>query len=236
MKAVLSDMLNLMKYQEEQRVTVFHPEFNPQYMRQKQAAEETLEFITKNAPDALLLADKPQILTYIMQKFANKEFDSNGLFLEFGVYVGTSINLCSSILPNVKFYGFDSFKGLPEDWSGWRTIKDRFDLKNNLPIVNRNVELVEGWFDETLPKFLNEHPQNVAFLHIDCDIYSSTKTIFDNLAGRIKKGTIIEFDEYINVPNWQNHEHKAFQEFCEAHNIKYRYIAFGFCQMCVEIL
>lgn len=73
-------------------------------------------------------------------------------------------------------------------------------------------------------------------MHIDCDLYNSTKTIFDNLAPRIKSGTIIVFDEYFNYPNWQQHEYKAFQEFVEDNNIKYEYIAIGYGQAAVKIL
>ena len=40
----------------------------------------------------------------------------DGLFLEFGVYKGTSINFISSLIPDKKIYGFDSFGGLPEEW------------------------------------------------------------------------------------------------------------------------
>ena len=77
------------------------------------------------------------------------------------------------------FYGFDSFEGLPEDW---RTEGDRknFDRKGKLaPVHFPNIRLVKGWFNETIPKFKESvidsiKNQKVAFLHIDCDIYSST--------------------------------------------------------------
>ena len=45
----------------------------------------------------------------------NIQFD-NGLFLEFGVYNGSSINILSKLRPNKIFHGFDTFTGLPEDW------------------------------------------------------------------------------------------------------------------------
>ena len=46
--------------------------------------------------------------------------------------------------------------------------------------------------------------------NIDCDIYSSTKDIFDIAGDRINPGCIIVFDEYINYPSWEQHEFKAF--------------------------
>lgn len=73
---------------------------------------------------------------------------------------------------------------------------------------------------------------------MDCDIYSSTKTIFEFCDDRIKKGTIIVFDEYFNYPNWQEHEFKAFQEFTKSNNIRYEYIGYvkEFEQVAVKIL
>jgi hypothetical protein len=75
------------------------------------------------------------------------------------------------------------------------------------------VVLHKGWFCDTLPLFLDEHIESVRFLHVDCDLYSSTKTIFSALADRLVSGTIIVFDEYFNYPGWQECEYKAFMEF-----------------------
>jgi hypothetical protein len=112
-----------------------------------------------------------------------------------------------------RVYGFDSFEGLPEDWrSGF--VKGAF--AGDLPPVPPNAVLIKGWFEKTLPEFLGKQQGPVAFLHIDCDLYSSTKTIFDLLAPRIVRGTVIVFDEYFNYPGWQQHEHKAFEEFKSA--------------------
>jgi hypothetical protein len=211
-------------------------EFTPGYMRKKHAAEQTLEYITQNASNALLLTNE-EVLQHCMKYFLNEGKNIQGLFLEFGVFKGKSINFYSSLLPEQKFYGFDSFEGLPEDWGGWCIKKEKFDLKKELPRVNKNVELIPGWFDETLPAFLEKHTENVAFLHVDCDVYSSAKTIFKYLGSRIQPGTIIVFDEYFNYPGWQEHEYKVFQEFVRENNIKYEYIAIGHIQqLAVKIL
>ena len=84
-----------------------------------------------------------------------------------------------------------------------------------------------GWFDETLGKWTAENPDRVGFLHVDCDLYSSTMTILEGLKDRLQVGTIITFDEYLNYPGWRVHEYKAWQEFTEAQKISYDYIAFG---------
>jgi hypothetical protein len=143
-----------------------------------------------------------------------------GLVLEFGVYSGTTINHLASIEP-ATIFGFDSFEGLPEDW--------RSDLKKGtfrtekLPTVLPNVDLIVGWFEDVLPTFLASHPEPVSFLHVDCDLYSSTKTIFYYLKDRIRPGTVIVFDEYFNYVGWRNHEFKAFAEFISASGYYYRY-------------
>lgn len=145
-----------------------------------------------------------------------------GLSLEFGVDSGTTINRTAQqrIGP---VYGFDSFEGLPEGWrEGYE--KGAF-ARTDLPAVEPNVELVIGWFDRTLPTFLDQHPGPVSFLHVDCDLYSSTQTVFTQLRERIVPGTIILFDEYFNYPGWELHEFKAFQEFAVSTGLQYEYIA-----------
>ena len=82
-------------------------------------------------------------------------------------------------------------------------------------------------FDQSIPKFLAEYREPVSFLHVDCDLYSSTVTIFDALGPRLQPGAIVLFDEYYNFPRWQEHEFKAFQEFVAAAGVEYEYIAYS---------
>jgi hypothetical protein len=114
---------------------------------------------------------------------------------------------------------------LPEDWrEGFP--KGSF-YTDSLPLVNYNVKLIKGWFNESLPTFLKTHNDNCAFLHIDCDLYSSTKTIFYNLKSYISPGTVIVFDEYFNYPGWKEGEYKAFEEFTKEYQIDYEYIGYN---------
>jgi predicted O-methyltransferase YrrM len=146
-----------------------------------------------------------------------------GMVLEFGVFSGRSINHIARLLPGRTVYGFDSFEGLPESW---RPGFERGAFKRpDLPDVVDNVQLVVGWFNNTLPGFVRSKPnETLALLHVDCDLYSSTKTIFSELADRIVPGTIIIFDEYFNYPEWRVHEYKAFQELKQSRGISYEYI------------
>lgn len=147
-----------------------------------------------------------------------------GLNLEFGVYQAQTINVCSNYHKNKIFYGFDSFEGLPEDWrTGF--LKGHFNLGGNLPKVNSNVVLIKGLFSDTLRPFLESKQEKISFLHIDCDLYSSTKCILQEIKNYISKGTIILFDEFYNYPGWENCEYKAWEEFASLNkDIKFEYI------------
>jgi hypothetical protein len=159
-----------------------------------------------------------------MLKAALGKAQIEGCYLEFGVFAGKSINVIAAQKTDQTIYGFDSFEGLPEDWQF--QVKAGHFAVDALPQVEPNVKLIKGWFNETLPGFVANLKEDVAFLHIDCDLYSSTKTIFECLGGKIKPGTIIVFDEYFNYPGWQQGEFKAFQEFVRERNLKYEYIGY----------
>lgn len=188
----------------------------------QEAAKESVKYICKNGSNARMFVDRIQLLKFMLEEYIKNNDYKDKLFLEFGVFEGWSINFCSSLIPEAKFYGFDSFEGLPETSGVW--VKGEFDVKEKLPKVNKNVSLIKGYFNETLPKFLEEHKEKAAFIHIDCDLYSSTKTVFDNIYDRIVPNTVIQFDEYYNYPGWRNHEFKAFQEFCKKYSVEYEYI------------
>ena len=166
-----------------------------------------------------LFSDTCDSLRYAFTKTMNQ-----GLVLEFGVRFGTTINHISRQTRD-PVHGFDSFEGLPEAWEG--ESKGLYTTNSELPPVNSNVILNKGWFEDTLPEFCKEHQENVRFMNVDCDIYSSTRTIFDNLGDRITKGSVIVFDEYICNPHWRDDEYKAFQEFVAENNINYEYLLFS---------
>ena len=199
----------------------------------KEATKESVEYICKNGSNSVMFGNRFQLLKFIIGEYVKNNDYKDKLFLEFGTYKGESINFLSSLMPEVKFYGFDTFEGLPESFSIWK--KGEFDIKGKLPKVNNNVSLIKGYFNETLPKFLEEHKEKAAFIHIDCDLYSSTKTIFENIYDKIIPNTVIQFDEYYNYPGWKNHEFKAFQEFCKKYSVGYEYIGISLYQVAVVI-
>jgi Methyltransferase domain len=147
-----------------------------------------------------------------------------GLVAEFGVYSGKTIRHIAKQCPDQHVYGFDGFEGIPEDWKPGSK-KGAYSSNKVLPEVPQSVKLVVGWFEDTLPAFIEEHKGEVfRYIHVDCDVYSSTRTIFTLCKHMIVPGTVLQFDEYYNYPHWQQHEFKAFQELITATGLSYKYI------------
>lgn len=195
------------------------------------AGRETAEYVTKYLSKCIT-SSNPGAL----RERAVSHIELEGLYLEFGVFSGKTINQIAELKPDQIIYGFDSFEGLPETWrTGFYEKKFATDM---LPEVHDNVRLIKGWFSDTLPVFLEEHTEQCAFIHVDCDLYLSAKCVFENLKNRITKGTIIVFDEYFNYPSWKEHEYKAFQEFIKESGLSYEYLSYvpNWEQVAVKIM
>ena len=203
---------------------------HPVRVRALRALNNSVDYIEENMPKAIGFETQKELIGYVLDQTQVK-----GSYLEFGVFRGGTMRYMAKIKPNVSFHGFDSFEGLPEDWFGMPLVKNSFSLKGGLPRVPKNVTLHKGWFNETLPGWCREHQEPVAFMHIDCDLYSSTVDILENFSSYLQAGTVILFDEYFNYPNWENHEFKAWKEFVDKHRISYDYIGFARQQVAVKI-
>jgi tetratricopeptide (TPR) repeat protein len=169
----------------------------------------------------------PPILGSAMTTFrlCMAQAPATGLVLEFGVRHGTSIRQIAA-LAHQPVHGFDSFQGLPEAWHD--EAQGSYTTGGRLPSVPDNVTLHAGWFSDTLPEFLKTHGEPVRLLNIDCDIYSSTKTVLDALAPWIVPGSVIVFDEYIGNAHWREDEFRAFQEAVARYGWRYEYLCFSF--------
>ncbi len=139
-----------------------------------------------------------------------------GSFLEFGVADGGSAKFICKQIGERELHGFDWFRGLPEKWFGWE--EGHFDTGGVCPIRVNNLRIFNGLFSDTLPTYLRDFDDSFAFVHIDCDLYSSTKTIFNLAAERFVSGTIIVFDEALWHRDFMLHEGLAFLEFARDFN------------------
>lgn len=198
----------------------------------EQSHTESAKFIYENIENAVLFYSREELW-----KFALGNTTNDGLHLEFGVADGYSLNNIAPQKKSTQFYGFDSFEGLPESWYGTNGyLKGAFDRSGLLPEVPKNVELIAGWFEETLPKFLDKFQEKISFIHLDADIYSSTNYVLSLLNSRISTNTILVFDEYHGYPGWKNGEKKAWEEFVEVNKLNFEYIAFAQMQVAIKVI
>lgn len=156
--------------------------------------------------------------------FGLRNITLSGVVCEFGVFKGvTARHIISSIPDSTPVYLFDSFDGLPEDWCH-KSHKGAFNLDDkSTPVFNeKNVKVIKGLFSDTLEPL--PFDGQISFLHMDCDIYSSAKTVFTQCNDRIKPGTVIVFDELYNYDCYDEHEYKALQEWCKEFNRDFEYI------------
>ena len=143
-------------------------------------------------------------------------------YLEFGVASGQSFRwfLKKNTNPESRFYGFDTFTGLPEDFGDFK--KGTFNTANKPPEINdTRGKFYQGLFQQTVPGFLsalNNNKRNI--IMIDADLYSATLYILTSLAPFLKKDDIIFFDEFA-VPK---HEFKAFYDFTQSYYIDLKLI------------
>jgi hypothetical protein len=186
---------------------------------QRRALEDTSRFVEENMFLTPSYGNKFQLLAAAI--LATRE--NSGMYCEFGVHNGTTINYIADRVKG-EVYGFDSFAGLPEDWRPGME-KGHFK-RDTLPRVRANVQLVTGWFHESLPPFLEQRAGHCAFVHVDCDLYSSTRTVFEHLGSRIRPGTVVVFDEFFNYPNWRKGEFLAFQELLAKEGLTFEYLGY----------
>jgi len=141
----------------------------------------------------------------------NAEFLSDKLFLEFGVFVGSSLvgfsNLYREYIPTYtkKLHGFDSFGGLPEFTKEDRNDpwhQGEFDHGGVVPadLMTDRFSIHKGWFSDTLTDEFAAtlEGEKIGLLHVDCDIYSSTCQVLEFCFKHdlFTQGSIIVYDDW----------------------------------------
>jgi len=159
----------------------------------------------------------------LMKEAINERSNTAIDYLEFGVFEGKSIMewMKLNTFKNSRFFGFDGFEGLSEDWTETKK-KRHFDLGGKEPEINDSrVQYIKGLFQETLPLFLDcFEPKNRIVIHMDADLYSSTLFCLTKLDEILIKDTIIIFDEFSNL----NNEFRAFYDYTRSFYKKYSVI------------
>lgn len=154
--------------------------------------------------------------------------------LEFGVFKGHSMKIIKNELNKKKkkyeVFGFDSFKGLPEDWvtseGDLLLQKGTFSTDGKPPSIP-GVVWFSGWFEETIPEYL-KIAKNIALLHVDCDLYRPTVEVLYGLQDFIVKGTVIAMDDwfYERDPKYNDTVQKAFYEWVEEFSRTFKFCEF----------
>ncbi|MGH2553090.1 MAG: class I SAM-dependent methyltransferase [Chitinophagaceae bacterium] len=144
-------------------------------------------------------------------------------YLEFGVAEGHSFKwfLSKNINLESRFFGFDTFTGLPEDFGIYK--KGTFNSNTEVPKIDDNRgKFYQGLFQQTLPGFLSGFDNKKRkIIMLDADLYSATLFVLTSLAPFLKKDDIIFFDEFA-VPT---HEFKAFHDFIQSYYVNMELIA-----------
>ena len=92
-----------------------------------------------------------------------------------------------------------------------------------MPYVPQNVNLVAGWVESTLPRFLEKTDVSaVRLVHMDLDLYKPSFLVLSTLGPHLAPGTLILFDEYFGFPFWEVGEHRALRD----SGLDFEYVAF----------
>ena len=185
--------------------------------------EETFANFKVHFKKSLLFKDIFQIREYAIKTTLLNDKNKDYYYLEFGVFKGTSANFFSEYVN--KFYVFDSFEGLKEDWIGTSDTKGSFNLNKQIPKMNSNIEPIIGWVENTLDDFLKKHSPKINFVHLDLDTYNSTKYTLERLKPYLLKNAVIIFDELYNFTGWEEGEYKALNKIFNKD--EFEYIAFN---------
>jgi len=143
-------------------------------------------------------------------------------YFEFGVSGGSSFRwwLEFNRNPDSRFYGFDTFEGLPENFGSFGKGSMSVAL-DSLDIHDTRACFYKGLFQDTLIPFLDGYKsEHRKLIHLDADLFSSTIFSLSQLYRFLKEGDIILFDEFA-VPR---HEFMAFKIFTESFYVKYEVI------------
>lgn len=155
---------------------------------------------------------------------------------EFGVGEGESLDWFALRKPReTVLFGFDSFEGIPEPWAIHPVGQWRSDVyRPNRP----DVVVVEGMFDASLARedVLARLGDRIGLLHVDCDLYSSTRSVLQGVDRLIQPGTVILFDELYGFDGWETCEARALLEYVRDRGIALEWLARSDFQVAARVL
>ncbi len=146
-------------------------------------------------------------------------------YFEFGVMSCKTFNRVIEWTPNVdaRFYGFDTFEGLPEPWvrefgdGPVGVARAAGELKAAYPpaVYDARATLFKGLFQDTLPEALQaafpagRQARRPLFVNIDSDLYSAALYVLTNMHALLRSGDYVYLDEFFDALN----EFSAFNDY-----------------------
>jgi O-methyltransferase/8-demethyl-8-(2,3-dimethoxy-alpha-L-rhamnosyl)tetracenomycin-C 4'-O-methyltransferase len=132
-----------------------------------------------------------------------------GKMVETGVARGGCIALCHYANPSLKIIGMDSWEPMPDitnrddaakcsPWVNTLTsgkMEQVYDSYKSLGASSKNLTLIKGWLEDTIPKNLNLL-NDLDVLRIDTDFYESIIFTLRQLYPKVKDGGLIILDDW----------------------------------------
>lgn len=162
-----------------------------------------------------------------------------GDYCEFGCFTGASLRHVlkltskSTFLKKKTIYGFDSFKGFPQEiHSEYKSENFTADYSKVIKIEkksNGRCKIIKGFFDDVLNKDgIQKDIQKISVAFIDCDLAISSEPVFDFIKERLVNGSFIVIDDYFNLDINGNSIKKEFLKRFEINKNIFLFSTYGF--------
>ncbi len=182
-------------------------------------------------------AFRGKVRELVAQMIQRQGKEDIGDYLEFGVFNGATLSSVYQVfqefgLDGVRFFGFDSFEGLPpeadhEDEGLWFPGQCSCSVEVTMRFLTAHqvdwtrVFLIKGWFRDTLTPALTERyrMRKASLVMVDCDLYSSTVDCLRFVEPLIRDEAILIFDDWFAFQAAERNlgEKRAFEEFLGRH-------------------
>ena len=176
----------------------------------------------KKHPTDVHLEDWKALFDHVNTLLGNDEI----CYLEFGVSHGESFRYWTKLNghPKSRFYGFDTFTGLPEEWKVFTGSQPQgaFSTGGHAPqLTDPRVKFVSGLFQDTLADFVQTLSQpSQLVVHCDADLYTSTLFVLTTIHSLLVPGAIVMFDDFTTA----NHDFRAFHDYTTSYRRNYEVI------------
>jgi O-methyltransferase len=179
-------------------------------------------YLPNKAPVVLVPHDLEAFRDLVLQTIGNVRMT----YLEFGVASGSSLRSMMGRFshPGSRFFGFDSFEGLPENWHPDPKVnftEGTFSRNGNLPVIDDDrAEFLRGWIQNTLPPFLGTGRvggPEPHLVHYDADLYSATLFVLCTLWHHLPEYYFV-MDEFVFD------EVVALRDFAHSHPVEIKFL------------